>query len=55
MKESVWTFCRKCAWHSTGTFEKCPECGNEKVNVVDNKPLLDEQWAADIAGKEKRG
>lgn len=41
MNSYYWTFCRRCAWHSAGRFEECPECGNKSVRVVDNKLLLD--------------
>jgi len=43
MPDSVWSFCRRCSWHSAGRFSECPECGNKKVNVVDNGLLLEEK------------
>jgi ribosomal protein L37E len=41
MPDRSWTFCRRCGWHSSGTFAECPKCGNKSVNVVDNGLLLD--------------
>jgi anaerobic ribonucleoside-triphosphate reductase len=49
---NVWTFCRRCGWHSAGRFEVCPKCGNKKVNVVDNGLLLEEKGEF---GKAKEG
>ncbi|MCD6369781.1 MAG: anaerobic ribonucleoside triphosphate reductase [Thermoproteales archaeon] len=27
------TVCQKCGWRAVGSFEKCPKCGNEHVDV----------------------
>jgi anaerobic ribonucleoside-triphosphate reductase len=54
MKESVWTFCRRCGFHSAGRFSECPECGNKKVNVVDNGLLLEEKGEFEKTKEEKR-
>ena len=40
-KEKVWTFCRRCSFHSTGKFEECPKCGNKSVRVVSTELLMD--------------
>jgi hypothetical protein len=49
---NVWTFCRRCGWHSSGRFPECPECGNKSVRVVDNGWLLEDKGEF---GKAKEG
>jgi primosomal protein N' len=53
--EKVWSFCRRCSWHSAGRFDECPECGNKSVRVVDNGLLLEEIGGDFYPAKEGKG
>lgn len=35
----IWSFCRKCGWHSTGEFDACPRCGSKAVRHFNTDPL----------------
>jgi anaerobic ribonucleoside-triphosphate reductase len=35
----IWSFCRRCGWHSTGKFDACPRCGSKAVRHFDTDPL----------------
>jgi ribosomal protein L37E len=52
--DSVWTFCRRCGFHSAGRFSECPECGNKSVRVVDNGWLLEEKGGDFYPTKEAK-
>jgi hypothetical protein len=36
-----WSFCRKCGWHSIGSFDRCPECDSREVNRFAHDFLMD--------------
>lgn len=55
MPDKLWTFCRRCSWHSVGKFDQCPQCGNKSVNVVDNRLLLEEKGGDFFPAKEEAG
>ncbi len=55
MPDNLWSFCRRCSWHSAGKFEACPQCGNKDVRVVDIGVYLDTKSGDFFPGKEEAG
>ena len=55
MPDNLWTFCRRCSWHSVGKFEVCPQCGNKSVRVVSTELLMDAKTGDFYPAKEERG
>lgn len=49
-----WSFCRKCGWHASGTFEDCPSCDSKNVKVVDTDLSVDDKGATFHPSKEER-